>query len=635
MYSLDQVVASPPISAVLSLLLIVACDSIGVVLLRAFGPFSSLNVHQWQRWQAPVVGAMALGVVLYPLALAGLTSRFFMQSVAFTCVVLGLLHLVRVIRGFFSMRRGPSDLFVRTIRDQMLGWNSLILILSVGMGLVALGPVTNADSLDYHIGVPIALLNGGGMPFAPEWFHSRLAGNGEVLNALGLAVGAEQFGALLQFAGLMGIVGLLLCAESNYEHESETTATKLRPMIAVAALSAPVVLILVSSSKPQLLPIAMTTMALALVFYPSRRQLPPRHALLGFTLVCLLVMSASQGKLIYLLGGGAVGLLSLAIMARQQLLLPALGIGFLTALLVLAPPIVFKYYYFDAGFIDALIKPLPGYWPGTDAFGAFLRVYADSEVPFPLSLILPSGVSTISTVMGAGLILLVALRPGRDSWLLTVIATAAFVGFAVAELGQFSSRSYLEPYFWLLMVLAIQPAHILSRGYLWLRWPIFGQALVTISLCWYGVVTLLPGSITPEWRFKTMERVANGYSIMKWVDSVLPADAVFLNGHRSMALAPRDAVSFGWSEFVEVGSPASEPYLRRLRDRGVTHMLVIGKLQNIGKLSGCIGAVIAGPSYGSVATRNPFNAGELYEAWIVGFESERLPECAGSPVGEN
>ncbi|MDA1330228.1 MAG: DUF1420 family protein, partial [Chloroflexi bacterium] len=65
MYSLDQVVASPPISAVLSLLLIVACDSIGVALLRVFG-ISSLNVHQWQRWQAPVVGAMALGVVLYP-----------------------------------------------------------------------------------------------------------------------------------------------------------------------------------------------------------------------------------------------------------------------------------------------------------------------------------------------------------------------------------------------------------------------------------------------------------------------------------------------------------------------------------------------------------------------------------------
>ena len=632
MYSLDQVVASPPISAVLSLLLIVACDSIGVALLRVFG-ISSLNVHQWQRWQAPVVGAMALGVVLYPLALAGLTPRLFMQSVAFSCVVLGLLHTVRAVCGFVSMRQGSSYL-ISAIPSQLHGWNSLILLLSVGMGLVALGPVTNADSLDYHIGVPIALLNEGGMPFAPEWFHSRLAGNGEVLNALGLAVGAEQFGSLLQFAGLMGIVGLLLCAESNYGHQGETTATKLRPMIALAALSAPVLLLLVSSSKPQLLPIAMTTMALALVFYPSRRQLPPRHALLGFTLVCLLVMSASQAKLIYMLGGGAVGLLSLAIMARQRLLLPALGIGFLMALLVLVPPVVWKYYYFHAGFIDALIKPLPGYWPGTDAFEAFLRGYRDSDVPFPLSLILPSGTSTISTVIGAGLILLVALRPGRDRWLLAGIATAVFVGFAVAVLGQFSSRSYLEPYFWLLMVLAIQPASTLSRGYLWFRWPIFGQALVTIPLCWYGVVAFLPGSITPEWRSTVMERAANGYSVMKWVDSVLPAGAVLLNGHRSMALAPRDAVSFGWSEFVEVGSPASEPYLRRLKDRGVTHMLVIGEPHNAGKLSGCIGAVIAGPSYGRVATRNPFNAGERYEAWIVEFESERLPECTGKPAGK-
>lgn len=273
MYSLDQVVAFPPISVVLSLLLIVACDGIGVTLLRVFG-LSSLGVHRWQRWQAPVVGAMALGVVLYPLALAGLTSRLFMRSVAFACVGLGLLHTVRVIRGFVSMRQGSLYLFISAIPSQLHGWNSLILLLLAGMGLVALGPVTNADSLDYHIGVPIALLNEGGMPFAPEWFHSRLAGNGEVLNALGLAVGAEQFGALLQFAGLMGIVGLLLRAESNYEHQGETTAAKLRPMIALAALSAPVLLLLVSSPKPQLLPIAMTTLALALVFYPSRRQLP-------------------------------------------------------------------------------------------------------------------------------------------------------------------------------------------------------------------------------------------------------------------------------------------------------------------------------------------------------------------------
>ncbi len=625
MYSLDQIVATPPISAVLSLLLIVGCDSIGMTLLRAFG-LSSPNVHQWQRWQAPIVGAMALGVVLYPLALAGLTSRSFMQSVAFACVGLGLLQSVRVIRGF-TLSHGFSYSFGTILRHQY-GWNSLLLLLLAGMGLVALGPVTNADSLDYHIGVPIALLNEGGMPVSPEWFHSRLAGNGEVLNALGLSVGAEQFGALLQFAGLMGIVGLLMCAESNYEHQEETTAAKTRYLIALAALSAPILLSLVSSSKPQLLPIAMTTLALALVIYPSRRQLPPRDALLGFTLVCLLVMSASQAKLNYMLGGGVVGLLAFAMMARQRLLLPALGIGFLTALIVLAPPVVWKHYYFGAGFIDALTKPLPGHWPGTGAFEAFLRGYRDSDVPFPLSLILPSGVGTISTVIGAGLILLIALRPGRDRWLLTGIATVVFVGFAAAVLGPSSSRSYLEPYFWLLMVLAIQPAQTLFRGYLWFKWTIFGQALVTIALCWYGVVTLLPGALTPQFRSMVMERAANGYSVMKWVDSVLPADAVLLNSHRSMALAPRDAVSLDWSSYVEIGSPASEPYLRRLKDRGVTHMLVIGESHNAGKLSGCIGAVVAGPGYGRLATRNPFNAGERYEAWIVKFESERLPECA-------
>ena len=82
MFSIDQFLASPPLSAVISVLLILGCDLMGTLLLRASG-FIVSDHRDWIRWQAPILGAMLLAIILYPLALVNLTSRLFMQAIAF------------------------------------------------------------------------------------------------------------------------------------------------------------------------------------------------------------------------------------------------------------------------------------------------------------------------------------------------------------------------------------------------------------------------------------------------------------------------------------------------------------------------------------------------------------------------
>jgi hypothetical protein len=115
---------------------------------------------------------------------------------------------------------------------------------------------------------------------------------------------------------------------------------------------------------------------------------------------------------------------------------------------------------------------------------------------------------------------------------------------------------------------------------------------------------------------------------MKWADTVLPKNAVVLNGHRSMALMPREAISYDWSYYVDETSEEAQLYLNRLKNRGVSHMLVIGSLDKSIPLAPCFGQTIAGPGIGHVATRNPFNQGGKYEAWIVEFDANKLPDCA-------
>jgi hypothetical protein len=181
-----------------------------------------------------------------------------------------------------------------------------------------------------------------------------------------------------------------------------------------------------------------------------------------------------------------------------------------------------------------------------------------------------------------------------------------------------------------LLVLAMQEKQLSKRFVKVLSWPVLGQGVLAVLACWIGAVTLFPGALSPPWRSEVMDRSANGYEIMQWADKVLPENAVLLSEHRSMALAPRKTLSVEWVKFVDMQAPETEYYLNIMKDSHVSHILVIGSINYSRDLAGCYGTVVAGPGVGHLATRNPFNQGGSYEAWILEFESERLPSCAQS-----
>ncbi len=76
--------------------------------------------------------------------------------------------------------------------------------------LLGLAPLTSADVLDYHVGSALNILRFDKYMFYPEWFTSLQSGNGEILIALGLSVGSEQFGSLVQFSSIFTISGIIM-----------------------------------------------------------------------------------------------------------------------------------------------------------------------------------------------------------------------------------------------------------------------------------------------------------------------------------------------------------------------------------------------------------------------------------------
>lgn len=623
MYSLEHFILPPPFSALVSLGLLAGVDALGLAFLARIG-LTQLDQQISLRYQSAVLGAMLVAALLFPLMLLGYASLLLMRVAAGALLIGGLVHLALSARELAQVRRLKARLMDVSLARFLIFSNVL------GLLFLALGPVTSADALDYHIGVAIAMLNNSGMPASPEWFHSRLAGNGEVLNALGLAVGAEQFGALLQWTSLMAIISLFWRKPDKRVQTASSDLSSTADLIVLAAISAPVLLFLISGPKPQLWPIAMTTLAFALLVHPSVENAAKTALRKRFALVCALCMSAAVAKFNFLLGGGLVGCFAIYTMGRRRDVAAALVIGLPLAALIFLPVFAWKAHTYGSTLFEAILHPLPGQLPGTERMIAYARNNPDfsSDLPFPLSILIPTP-GSLSHLLGIGwIVFLFALRPGvgvQTQGAILLIVTITLVSLVAAPP---SARMYLEPYYWGLFMCIL----FLDREGVTI--PVIAGRLVKLQaisfmlVCWFGVFTLFPGALADGWREKVMERTANGYSLMRWADIVLPPDAVILNGHRSMALAPRLAFDYSWTSYVAPSAPEALTYLLRIKEAGVTHILIPGPITPTLALYGCFGPAFAGPGPGRTTTRNPFNQGSSFDVWIHEFHSERLPECA-------
>ncbi len=63
-FGLDANVAYPPLSVLYSIFLIFGCDFLGFYILKLFESSLGKVKNTWIRWQAPLIGALLLSVIL-------------------------------------------------------------------------------------------------------------------------------------------------------------------------------------------------------------------------------------------------------------------------------------------------------------------------------------------------------------------------------------------------------------------------------------------------------------------------------------------------------------------------------------------------------------------------------------------
>jgi hypothetical protein len=611
LFGLTANILPAPLSVLISFVLILGVDYLGLIVLRRYF-FLNDTQFTWVRWQAICVGAAILGMVFYPLALLGYLTRFIAQVLAIPLLIFGFYH------GFLSALKFAYRFLSRNFFKVLNIQKPIDFLEFVLCGLLfcyvalSISPVTEADSLDYHVGVALQILNSGSFPFSPEWFHSRLAGSGETLIALGLSIGAEQFGSLLQCSGIIGIFGI-------FRYGFKSTAS-WRVFCIFSVLSSPVLIAWVASPKPMLLPIGMTTAALMLTLtvFCSDENYTKRLQHNAFAVICLLIMTAAVTKMNFLMSGCVIGLIAFSLMLKKGNLQSAFLISFLMFFIIMMPPVLWKYLHYGGSLFDSFISPFPGGWIGTDEFEKMLRAYRDSQLTFPFSLLIPDGFGTITTVIGFGVIVAVTALLKIEEFLTKVLIGAAVsVTFLAIFIGQKNARFFMEPYIWLMLAVLIQgkPQSLILSKILFSG--VVMQSIFTLGVLTMGIFTLSLGAFTNEQREATMRRSSMTYLEMKWVDSILPADAKVIISSRFMATAPRYAIASDWKSYVPKEHNEIVIYQELTAQKKPDFIIFSTGPDLPPNMDHCNGVIYAGPFRSQIATRNPFNAGNPYDVYIV------------------
>jgi hypothetical protein len=592
---LEDLLAPLPLPPVIAVLMVLGLVALGRRLVRLLNLESPEPIHYAAGF---VVSAALLAAASHFTALAGLAYIWPLRLAAWLLAVLGLVHCPRIIREWLLPAWQQTEALFQT--ESPWGRTALLLLGITGLALLlaALGPASDADSLDYHLGVPLQVLRQHGIVYRPDWFLARLAGLGEYLNLLGLAGGTDNFGAALQYAGLLAaLVAVLSLAGSRQD----------KILLAMAVLACPLVLNLVPSQKPQMLPAAGMTIALILI---ARRFQAMDPETLFLALGCAFFAMALKHS--FLLSGTLVVAAGIWAAGRARLLPWALAAA-LAGYLVFPFPWHLQNFFFYGDPLSPFLERFRTHGdPVIIQFAALKNYYAPVSLPrFALQLILPVATTAIPKVLGLGsLLLLVALLEIRKRGPARLVLLSALLLLpATLVLAHLGARYLLEPYLWTCAAAGAAPWGRLKRAIFKIM---VGQTLVMAVITCYGAVTLFPGSLTAAWRSQVMTRTASEYAETRWLDQVLAPGAVVVSQLRSAALLPRPFVSRDIFDYDLDIAGERQRVMALLRSRRVNSLIAYFPLgAEIRQLPGLAPASpLAGPREFAPASRNPFNRGD-------------------------
>ena len=588
-----------------ALILCAGLYQIGSLIFKVEGINKAISKISEIKYQKIFISTNFLLLIFYPVIL--FSNKF--NLIPILSILIFSFGLFKIISKFKKRFK-----FQKIILNKKHADKYLVFFVILCLFFLSLSPNTHADSLGYHFVVAKKLLSLGNYPSDITNFHLLLAGSGEIIIAIGLFFGSDQFGNLIQFSGLISIFGIFKKIEIKQKY-----------FFYLLVLSSPLMLFLSSTAKPQLFHICSTAVIFTLYFFENSKSLALNEKKWKILISILVLTVSVTAKFNFLLSSFLIGLIIMHDSIKSRNFLYFVIISILAFLIFYLPQIFWKFNNFGGNIFQYFYSPFPLNIIGFKEFQEYLIRYGKeinlSEIFFTTNL------SDYTRTVGIAFFFLFLINLKNYKALIAFIITLIYL-LLNYNYGQFIGRNLYEPLLWILLICA---RYGVSYRIKILEYLCRVQALVVISGMLFGIYSLFPGSLTSNLKDKVMSKNANGYSLFKWANTKLKKDDVAFSIHRSISLGKSNYIVTHFASYVDFTDDRSKIFFLSISKKNPKYLLTYGNSFEkplLKEFKNCVGKLIHyQKNIGKFEARNPFNRGMYYHGFIFQLNKEALHTC--------
>jgi len=455
--------------------------------------------------------------------------------------------------------------------------------------LFTFSQITDADSLDYHLGGVLEIIRNNGLDIRnDEWYHFRLIGLGEMINFYGLLFYSKNFGQLFQVLAFSNLLLIFKLINKN---------SKLNYIILT---SFPIFASIILSAKQLLI----VTNCYLLVFSILLLKIKISKKLIFFILILIIApLGFKHSYLIYSLPIWVYLILILKNNLKFQELIKYSIIIFISI------PLIFylKNFYFYGDPISPFFEFIKensntNILKFADELRYSSKIFNLWEFFFvPFYHFIPTNFSEISLILSPTILsfyLIYFYQKERNlNILLFIIFCLLFFS------GKSSSRYFLDLYLISLLILLFHLKQNKFRKYLnFFIISTIPFSLFTISVVFYSIATLSYPSLIENKFEKSMNNKAHNFEMISWINSKIKINEKVLYDETIRSK------SYQKHKFIYYNiSSKSKAEIQNIIENNNLDKIVLSKKNYENKISKNYNCKILNKKPLNQATRNPIN----------------------------
>lgn len=388
----------------------------------------------------------AVNIILIFLLLISFISIFF-----FILILSGYLNFNYI--GYFNLLIASLSIllltyskktfliFFREIRKKNL---FIFVYFFLVLYFISFLPVSDPDSLDYHLGIPNQWILDGGFIRNENWLHYRLASYGEVINLFSII---SFDGRLLGFLKVTILIFLIILSYKSFLQKD---------YLAKVFLTCPILLFFIFSQKPQFLGFLIFSIILLIIFENFNKK---QEKFFNF---CIFFLTGFISALNYSFLPLTITFLLIYVFYNKNFFLRNKISLYLNLILFISIVglIYYKNFYYHDNFLTPFFENIFSIDPKTYNinFSEYLKNFGyklniENILKFPFRIFIPFNIKDVTLLYGPLFIFIFFIKKldNKAKFLFILFFLSVFIMILTSQI---SNRYYFLSYFILLCLLS-------------------------------------------------------------------------------------------------------------------------------------------------------------------------------------